>query len=233
MRALRLTVAVAAGVVALGAAGFAAYPAFADDTPGPGSSVGAAPVPGPDRIKDALKGLVDDGTITQDQADKVAEKLADSQGPRRGQAGRGFGGGPGGGFGGGFGVAQDELAKALGLSTDDLRSALADGTSVKELAQKQGKDLDDVIDALVTAATAKIDQAVTDGKLSQDRADELKPKLKERITALIEKGGPRGHVRGGQSRSGDDEQRDEGTPAPSAPAPSAPARPQNSDTSFL
>ena len=265
MRTRRLTVAVAAGAIAVGAAGVVAYPAFADTTPTDPPSTSATPstppsttstpgtpstpstpatpgkpgAPGGEgdarqsRIKDALKSLVEDGTLTQEQADKVAEKLA----------GSGVPGGIGSGgphlnlrAGGAFGVALDEVAKALGLSRGDVESGLAGGKSIKELAEAQGKDVNDVIDALVTAAGTKIDQAVKDGKLEQDAADQLKSQLKERITALVENGlpklpgpgqpggdGPRLRHWGGQ---GEDE-----TPAPGTPS-SEPTGPDSSDSSF-
>ncbi|GAB6897710.1 hypothetical protein [Kineosporia succinea] len=196
---------VAAGAVVLGIAGFAAYPAFADDTPTDPPAASASPTPpgssakGEDRIQDALKDLVTDGTITQDQADKVAEKLAEKAGPHLDLR-----------IAGPFGVALDEVAKVLGVDRDEVESALADGKSIKELAQEKGKSVDDVVDALVTAATAKIDQAVKDGRLEQDRADDLEAKLRERITSAVEnalpkppEGGPRFQHRGGPGQSGE------------------------------
>jgi polyhydroxyalkanoate synthesis regulator phasin len=258
MRARRLTVAVAAGAIAVGAAGVVAYPAFAD-TPSDSPSASATPsTPDPsgttapgdsarqNRIKEQLKSLVDDGTITQDQADKVAEKLAAS----------GAGGGPRMGLrGGGFGVALDEVAKALGMSTADVQSGLADGKSVKDLATAQGKDVNDVITALVTAATTKIDQAVKDGKLTQAQADQIKPNLKERITSMVDNAlpkrpgsgqwggkngdGPRFRFHGAPGQPGD--QGGSATPGPGAPSPdstspstpASPTSPGASDSSFL
>ncbi len=253
MRARRLTVAVAAGAIAVGAAGVVAYPAFADDSPttSPSASPSATPSASPgttapgddaarqDRIKEQLKSLVDDGTITQDQADKVAEKLAQS--------------GVGGGgahlnlrAGGAFGVALDEVAKALGLSKDEVESGLKDGKSIKDLAQAQGKDVNDVIDALVTAADAKIDQAVKDGKLKQDAADQIKAKLKERITSVVENGlpkrpdpgqwgGPGGgrpfQHRFGQGDGQGDGQGGSATPSPGTPS-APPTSPSATDSSF-
>lgn len=189
MRTRRLTVAVASGAIALGAAGLVAYPAFADETPTESPSASATPTPGESderrsRIDGALKGLVEDGTITQEQADQVAERLADS-----GVAG----GGPhvGRWAGGPFGMALDEVAEALDMSRDEVESGLADGKSVKELAEEQGKDVGEVVDALVAAAGEQIDQAVEDGRLSQERADEIKGQLEERLTEVVENGLPK------------------------------------------
>jgi hypothetical protein len=42
-----------------------------------------------------------------------------------------------------------------------------------------------VIDALVADATARLDEAVADGRLDADRAEEIKADLVERITAKV------------------------------------------------
>ena len=189
MRTRRLTVAVASGAIALGAAGFAAYPAFADETPTESPSASAGPSDpaereerGESRIKEALKGLVEDGTLTQEQADKVAEKLSGSDFAGPGMHLR---------MGGPFGVALDEVAEALGLTRDEVESGLADGKSLKELAEEKGKSVDEVVDALVAAATEKIDQAVEDGRISEENAAEVKSNLEERIREVVENGLPK------------------------------------------
>ena len=97
--------------------------------------------------------------------------------------GRGFGRGPGKAFG-----ADDKLdaaAKALGITTDDLKSALRDGKSIADVAKDKNVDVNKVIDDMVAAAQARIDQAKTDGKISQEQADRLKSELKDRITKLV------------------------------------------------
>ena len=205
----RVTAVALAGTVALGGVAVVAIPALADTTSTPSPS--AAPgTPGADRgesrIKELLKGLVADKTITQDQADKVAKTLAEARGDRV------RGGGPGhGGFGGGHGVAGvggpevlDAAAKALGMSTDDVRSALRDGSTLADLAKKQGKDEAAVVTAIVDAIKARVAQAVKDGKLTQDQADRITGSLQDRVKEGVENGRPmrgRGHgpdgMRGG------------------------------------
>jgi hypothetical protein len=114
--------------------------------------------------------------------------------------GRGPGPGfwPGVGHGPGMALGVDEkldaAAKALGTTTDDLRSALRDGKSIADVAKDKNVDVNKVIDSMVTAAQARIDQAKTDGKLTQEQADRLKSDLKDRITKLVngDFGGRRG-----------------------------------------
>lgn len=142
-------------------------------------------------IKDALKGLVADKTITQAQADKVATTLNESlpQGGKRGH------GGPGR-------IAPAEVAKVLGITVEELRTQLQAGKTLAEVASASGVSKADLIDGLVKAEEAQLAQAVTDGKLTQAQADTIKSSLKERITARVDQAkgdkagkGPRGGPR--------------------------------------
>ena len=153
-------------------------------------------------IKEALAGLVSDGTITQGQADRVATTLNDSEALRRGGPGGhgGFGGHGGsgrhGGFGGhgpfGFGghgpFGFDAAAEALKLTDEELRTALRQGKTLAEIAEAEGVETDTLVDALVASATERVKQAVTNERLTQERADELIAALPERIAEAVEKG---------------------------------------------
>lgn len=97
--------------------------------------------------------------------------------------GFGFGRGPGMAFG--KGEKLDAAAKALGMTTDDLRSALRGGKSIADVAKSKNIDVNKVIDALVADAQAQIDQAKTNGELTPQQADHLKSTLKDRITQLV------------------------------------------------
>jgi hypothetical protein len=106
------------------------------------------------------------------------------------------------------GAGLDAAAEAIGISESDLHTQLRDGKTIADVAQAEGVDVQKVIDAMVADATARIDRAVTDGKLDADRAASLKDGLKDRITTLVNEGpkferhhflpGPRG-FRGGPS----------------------------------
>ena len=161
----KLVVAAAAGALTL--TGLAvAVPAVAatDDPDGTSTSV-------VDRIKDALSGLVDDGSITQEQADEVATTLD----------GAGFGhhGGPGGWFG------LDTAAETLGMTEDELRAALdAEGATLASIAEDKGVAVDTLVDALVTEKRERIAAAVEDG-MPQDVADERLADLDQRVTEWV------------------------------------------------
>jgi len=226
-----------AGAFVMGGGAAIAVPALAAD-PTPAPSQSAAPNDDQaqeraqsrtDAIKKALEGLVSDKTLTQAQADKVAETLS-----KPGAIGGGFGhrGGPGGGpggpggLGGAFGALSDDgfaaASTVLGLSADDIRSALRDGSTLADLAEKQGKSQDDLVNALVDVAKKHLAQAVKDGKLTQAQSDEITTKLPDRVKDLVANGvkhGP-GGMRGERGGPGGAERG--GAPAPSAPAPDAP-----------
>ena len=140
------------------------------------------------RLQEVLQPLIDDGTITQAQADKVIAALVAA-----GPVGGGHRG-PGG-FGGhhGPGIGLDVVATTLGITADEVRTAVQGGQTIAELAVSKGKTAQDVIDAIVADATTRINTAVTDGKLTQAQADERLADLTTRVTEFVNNtpaGGP-------------------------------------------
>src|SRR5690349_1255091 len=93
-----------------------------------------------------------------------------------------------------------DLAKALGISDQQLRTQLRDGKSIADIAKAQGKSLDDVRASLKADATTALDKAVKNGDLTQKQADELASHLDEALSHLGDarpklfrfRGGPRG-----------------------------------------
>jgi alkylated DNA nucleotide flippase Atl1 len=103
------------------------------------------------------------------------------------------------GPGRGHGPKLDAAAEALNLSVEDLREQLRDGRTLAQVAQEQNVDVQRVIDAMVAAATERIDEEVQEGDLTAEEGNERKANLEERITRLVnegpQRGGP-GHRRG-------------------------------------
>lgn len=93
------------------------------------------------------------------------------------------------------GPGLEAAAEAIGISVEDLRTALADGSTLAEVAEANGVDVDTLIRALVAEATERLDEAVENGRLDADEAEEIKADLVERITARVNGEGP-GPVRG-------------------------------------
>jgi len=80
-----------------------------------------------------------------------------------------------------FKVAAD----TIGVTPAELRADIKNGQSVAEVAASKNVPVDTVITAVVNDASAKIDKAVTNGKLTQEKADAMKAKLTDRVTKLV------------------------------------------------
>jgi hypothetical protein len=140
-------------------------------------------------VKTALDKLVAAGTITQTQADAVAKAITDARPARgagdhagQGKPGKGDMGGRGGfGMGGGMNVV-DAAAKALNMTSDELIKQVTGGTTVAKIAETKGVALNTVVDAVVKELSAKLDAAVTAGKMTQADADAKKATLTKMVT---------------------------------------------------
>lgn len=94
------------------------------------------------------------------------------------------------GLGKGFSTFNNtELQSLLGLDAAGLAQELAAGKSLAAIAEAKGVGKQQVIDLLVKQESARLDQSVTDGKITQDYADKQKSALAERIGAMVEKPG--------------------------------------------
>ena len=87
--------------------------------------------------------------------------------------------GPGGG-GRGFGLGDAELeaaAKVLGMTADEVSSALQEGQTLQDLATEKGVAIEDIQAAIQAVHVAEmrdsIAQAVADGTMTQEKADWL------------------------------------------------------------
>ena len=98
-----------------------------------------------------------------------------------------------GGYGmGGYGYAGSMptlLAEALGMTTEELVAAQADGQTVAEMAAAQGVDLADVVAALVAPRAERLAQSAADGSLTQEQADAMLAEMTEHMTARLENEG--------------------------------------------
>jgi len=195
-------VAISAITVGLGAAGAIAASqvlsanddskAVIEDAAG---QLGVEPDALSDALKQALKNRVDAaveaGRLTEAQGAELKERIDSGDGLPL------FGGmrpgGHGRGHAGPFG-SLDAAAAYLGLTEAELRVQLADKT-LAEVAKDREKSVDGLVKALATAAEKRIDEAVADGRLTEEQATELKSGLGDRIEALVN-GEHRDHGRG-------------------------------------
>lgn len=141
---------------------------------------------GKNPLSNLLSKLVTDGTITQNQADAITEAMDeeraahDAERTAHEQA------------------RQDAITKTLGLEWSAIQTRLQNGETLAAIA---GENKDALIKALVAVESKHIDEHVTDGRLTEAQATEMKASLTERVTAMVE--GTRGPGFG--HRDGDDE----------------------------
>jgi polyhydroxyalkanoate synthesis regulator phasin len=133
----------------------------------------ARPEPGV-RLRETLQPLVDDGTISGDQADAVSEHLVENR-PEDRRGGHHRHGGKGGAA----------VAEALGINAETLRSEMQAGNSVADIAAAKGIDIQVVVDAILAGPTERIDTAVENGRLTEDDAADRLAQLSERIEERI------------------------------------------------
>ncbi|MDH4176821.1 MAG: hypothetical protein OEV72_04515 [Thermoleophilia bacterium] len=149
-----------------------------------------------DALNEAVKGArldevaqaLADGRITQEQADRAKERIESGEGPGFGP---GFGprGGPGhhGGLGHRGGMGLDAAATYLGLSQDELRTELRSGKSLATIAGEQGKSVDGLKAAMVKEATAKLDEALQAGRITEEQKTAMLERLSEMIDRVVER----------------------------------------------
>jgi hypothetical protein len=68
-------------------------------------------------------------------------------------------------------------ADKIGVQPEDLVDARRNGQSIADVANAHGVNPSDVVTAIVDAGNQKLDEAVANSHLSQERADALKEKL--------------------------------------------------------
>lgn len=83
-------------------------------------------------------------------------------------------------------TAREALATTLGLSVDEMHTALRSGSSLAELGEAAGVDRQDLVDQLVTGAIARLDAAVAANKLTPAQADEKRDAIAEHAQAKID-----------------------------------------------
>lgn len=124
-----------------------------------------------------LSSLVKDGTLTQEQADKVEKALQDQR--KESMAARQ--------------QRREEMiaivTKVLGKSADEMKQEHAAG---KSLAQIAGDKKGELITALVANINDRLDLAVKDGKLTAEQAERIKQNATANVTKMVDGQGRQG-----------------------------------------
>lgn len=166
------------------------------------------------KLKDAIKTTnlqvldekVADGSVTQEQADKMRERIEEGGAFFFGMGGRGGHGGPDGMRGPGgmhMGAGLEDLAGFLGVDEATLRAEL--GTkSLADIAAEHGKSRDELKAFLTENAKTALAGLVADGKITQEQADQRLSDFTSHLDDQVDEVHTRdGHgPRGGMQRDG-------------------------------
>lgn len=77
-------------------------------------------------------------------------------------------------------------AQVLNMTPQQLAQELRGGQSIAQVAESKGVSEQQVIDAIVQKISATLDQRVQAGKLTQDKADQMKADLPARVKNIVE-----------------------------------------------
>ncbi len=143
----------------------------------------------PSKLSDALKKALGDrvdaavaaGRLTKEEGDALKARIQSDAFPLLL--------GPPGGLGhfGHFGhfAGLDAAASYLGLTEAQLRSELASGKSLAQVARDHSKSVEGLVSALVDAEKKELAEAVASGRIAKAQEDELLAGLKNRIANLV------------------------------------------------
>jgi len=116
------------------------------------------------------------GKISPEEAERIRERIEESRGLGLGLRGwrlRALGG------------IVSSVADTLNMTPREIVRDLKQGQSLAEIGQAKGVSTDTLKSAILTAAAEKLDQAVADGKLTQDQADKIMTRLTDNIDKIL------------------------------------------------
>src|SRR3990172_3379268 len=136
-------------------------------------------------VKDTETEMIDEalagGKITQEQADRMKERVqeGDVRFPGGGRHREGFRRCVGARF------VVDGAAQVLGMEKAALTDELKSGKSLLEIAEAQGKGADEFKTALSDQVHTNLNALVGEGKLTQEKADDLFQKFSDHIDEIV------------------------------------------------
>jgi polyhydroxyalkanoate synthesis regulator phasin len=138
------------------------------------------------QVKTQLDSLVSEGKLTQEQADNsyaqtesnIDQIVSDTSGLNFGP---GFGDrGPHGGV-----RVMDAAGTVLGMNVSDLMTELKDGKSLADVATAKGISQEKLTADLLAQVKTQLDGLVSDGKLTQEQADNIYTQTESNIDQIV------------------------------------------------
>lgn len=103
----------------------------------------------------------------------------------------------------GMGGALDAIAEVIGVEADEIRTQVRDGATLGDIAEANGVDSTEVVAVIVESKQDRLAQAVEDGRITQEEADERVVDLEDRVTTRVDEGRPeRPEGEAGEGRQG-------------------------------
>lgn len=188
-------IALAATLTAFAALALGAPALAANDEPSLVDEVAARLGVTPDKLRDAFKAAlsarvdaaVAAGRLTPEQGANLKQRIANAQGLGIGARKR---------FADRQKAFRARIAKAkahapvadyLDLTRVQLRTELAGGKSLAQIAQAKGKSVDGLVAAMLAPAKARLAKAVENGRLTQTRSDEILARLTDAAKKLVQR----------------------------------------------
>ena len=81
--------------------------------------------------------------------------------------------------------AAGVVTTTIGIDRPTLRQELRSGKTIADIANEHNVDPQTVVNALVTAATRRLDAAVAADRITPERASKIEQRLPDRITKLV------------------------------------------------
>lgn len=79
----------------------------------------------------------------------------------------------------------DGVAELLGLTDEELRTAVQDGQSLAEIAESAGVSIEELTAEVLANVRESLDEAVANGGLTQERADEIYSRFESNIEEFL------------------------------------------------
>jgi polyhydroxyalkanoate synthesis regulator phasin len=139
-----------------------------------------------ERRLEAIDKAVEEGTLSAEKADQIKESMNDfcenfGEGNFNSRKGSRPGNGMQQRFSAGFISVRDILVDNFGLTEEQLIEARDNGKTLLEVLEENNISKEDVQSALLNKRIEAIDKAVEEGKLSAERADQMKENMTENI----------------------------------------------------
>ena len=93
-------------------------------------------------------------------------------------------------------------ADAIGVSTGDLVREVRDGKTIAQVAEANDVEPAAVVDALVARVSDRLDRALDNGRIDEEKAEEITGRARERLTKLVNETPHRAGGREGNADSG-------------------------------